>query len=49
MLLMVKDNEKKTSFWLFIKREKDLSGLLIAIGPKQFAEYNNSNNLQGDE
>jgi len=46
MLLLIKDNEKKKPFWLFIKREKDLSGLLIAIGPKQFAEYNNSNMLE---
>ena len=46
MLLLIKDNEKKNPFWLFIKREKDLSGLLIAIGPKQFAEYNNSNMLE---
>ena len=46
MLLLIKDNEKKKPFWLFIKREKDLSGLLIAIGPKQFAEYNNSNILE---
>ena len=38
--------KKKKPFWLFIKREKDLSGLLIAIGPKQFAEYNNNNTLE---
>jgi len=43
MLLIVKDNEKHKPFWFFIKREKDLSGLLVAIGPKSFAEYNNSN------
>jgi len=46
MLLLIKDNEKKKPFWLLIKREKDLSGLLIAIGPKSFAEYNNSNMLE---
>jgi len=46
MLLLIKDNEKKKPFWLFIKREKDLSGLLIAIGPRAFAEYNNSNMLE---
>lgn len=46
MLLLIKDNEKKNPFWLLIKREKDLSGLLIAIGPKSFAEYNNSNLLE---
>ena len=43
MLLIVKDNEKNKPFWFFIKREKDLSGLLVAIGPKPFAEYNSSN------
>jgi len=43
ILIIVKDNEKKKSFWFFIKREKDLSGILVAIGPKPFAEYNNKN------
>ncbi|MFX1280630.1 MAG: hypothetical protein ACFFA3_14735 [Promethearchaeota archaeon] len=43
MLITVKDNEKNKPFWFFIKREKDLSGVLVAIGPKPFAEYNNSN------
>ena len=43
ILIIVKDNEKKKPFWFFIKREKDLSGELIAIGPKPFAEYSNSN------
>lgn len=41
MLMIVKDNEKKMPFWFFIKREKDLSGILVAIGPKPFADYNN--------
>ncbi|MFX0076361.1 MAG: hypothetical protein ACFE96_13025 [Candidatus Hermodarchaeota archaeon] len=45
MLLLIKDNEKKNPFWLLIKREKDLSGLLVAIGPKSFADYN-TNNMQ---
>ncbi len=35
--------KKKKPFWFFIKREKDLSGVLVAIGPKPFAEYNNKN------
>ncbi|GAG92528.1 unnamed protein product, partial [marine sediment metagenome] len=43
MLIIVKDNEKNKPFWFFIKREKDLTGVLVAIGPKPFAEYNNSN------
>jgi len=40
MFFMVKDNEKENPFWLLIKREKDLSGTLVAIGPKQFRDYN---------
>ncbi|MFX0080160.1 MAG: hypothetical protein ACFE94_00240 [Candidatus Hodarchaeota archaeon] len=43
MLLIVKDNEKKKPFWFFIKREKDLTGALVAIGPKPFIEYSNNN------
>ncbi len=43
MLIIVKDNEKRKPFWFFIKREKDLSGVLVAIGPKPFAEFNNKN------
>lgn len=43
ILVLIQDNEKKKLFWLFIKRERDLSGELIAIGPKAFADYNNSN------
>ncbi len=43
MLLIIKDNEKNKPFWFFIKRERDLSGLLVALGPKPFAEYNNNN------
>ena len=46
MLLLIKDNEKKNPFWFLLKREMDLSGLLIGIGPKSFAEYNNSNLLE---
>jgi len=43
MLIIVKDNEKNKPFWFFIKRERDLSGLLVAIGPKSFADYNSNN------
>ena len=44
MFFLVKDNEKENPFWLLIKREKDLSGTLVAIGPKQFRDYNASIN-----
>jgi hypothetical protein len=43
MLIIAKENEKEKPFWFFIKREKDLSGSLVAIGPKSFAEHNNQN------
>ncbi|MFX0137291.1 MAG: hypothetical protein ACFFDN_26875 [Candidatus Hodarchaeota archaeon] len=43
ILIIAKDNEKQKPFWFFIKREKDLSGILVAIGPKPFADYNNKN------
>lgn len=43
MLLLIKDIEKRNDFWFFIKREKDLSGILVAIGPKSFVEYNKVN------
>jgi hypothetical protein len=41
MLISAVDNERQNPFWLFIKREKDLSGYLIAIGPKSFYDYSN--------
>ena len=46
MLIVAKDNEKKNPFWFLIKREKDLSGILVAIGPKPYADYNNDNLLE---
>lgn len=42
MLFIIKENEMNKPFWLFIKREKDLSGTLVAIGPKAFAKYNDN-------
>lgn len=42
-LIITKENEKGKTFWLLIKRERDLSGVLVAIGPKLFAKYNNTN------
>ncbi len=46
MLIVVKDTEKNFPIWFLIKREKDLTGLLICVGPKIFADYsfNNANN-----
>ncbi|KKK40549.1 hypothetical protein LCGC14_0492800 [marine sediment metagenome] len=48
MLIIVKDNEKKMPFWFLIKREKDLSGTLVAIGPKSFVEYNNNKSTESN-
>jgi len=39
ILLMIKDNEKNIPFWFLIKREKDLTGYLVAFGPNTFYEY----------
>jgi hypothetical protein len=46
MLFLIKDNEKQNPFWLLIKREKDLSGILVAIGPKKFNDYVSSLNSE---
>ncbi|MHA1725383.1 MAG: hypothetical protein ACTSXH_11145 [Promethearchaeota archaeon] len=43
ILLLIKDLEKMKSFWFLIKREKNLSGILVAIGPKPFLEYTLNN------
>lgn len=43
ILLLIKDIEKGKQFWFLIKREKDLSALLVALGPKEFADYNYNN------
>lgn len=43
ILLIIRDTEKEKPFWFLIRREKDLSGLLIAIGPKEFSDYNYNN------
>ncbi|WP_371801989.1 hypothetical protein [Candidatus Lokiarchaeum ossiferum] len=39
VLVMFKDNEKNIPFWLLLKREKDLNGNLVAIGPEKFVDY----------
>ena len=39
ILLMIKDNEKSIPFWFLIKREKDLTGYLVALGPQMFFDY----------
>jgi hypothetical protein len=40
LLFIIRDNEKQTPFWFLFKREKkEMNGILVAIGPEQFAEY----------
>ncbi|NMC59580.1 MAG: hypothetical protein GYA51_09400 [Candidatus Methanofastidiosa archaeon] len=39
LLFMAKDNEKEVPFWFLLKREKDLTGYLVAVGPQKYYEY----------
>lgn len=39
ILLMIKDNENDIPFRFLMKREKDLSGFLVGIGPEKFIDY----------
>lgn len=39
VLILFKDNEKGIPFWLLLKREKDLSGYLVATGPDNFVNF----------
>lgn len=36
LLLMVKDNSGNARFWFLFKRERNLSGYLVAIGPNSY-------------
>lgn len=49
VLLMFKDNEKQVPFWLLIKREKDLTGTLVAIGPEDLYQYYKDSKEPDDE
>ena len=49
ILLMFKDNEKQVPFWLLIKREKDLTGTLVAIGPENLYQYYKDSKEPDDE
>jgi hypothetical protein len=42
ILVITKDNEKEAPFWFLFKRELDLSGILVAIGPDSFIRYLNN-------
>jgi hypothetical protein len=38
IFLMVKDNSDNVNFWFLFKREKNLTGYLVAIGPDSYYE-----------
>jgi hypothetical protein len=39
LLIMFKDNEIQVPYWLLLKREKDLNGTLVAVGPENFYKF----------
>ena len=39
VFIMIQDSERKIPFWILLKRERDLNGYLVAIGPDKFYEY----------
>ncbi|MHA1611350.1 MAG: hypothetical protein ACTSYU_04785 [Promethearchaeota archaeon] len=49
ILLMVKDTENDTPFRFLMKREKDLSGYLVGIGPEKFFDYLKSTKEEEEE
>ena len=49
LLIMVKDKENEIPFWLLFKREKDLTGFLVAVGPEKCFEYWNSSKETDDD
>ncbi|MHA1371815.1 MAG: hypothetical protein ACTSRA_19105 [Promethearchaeota archaeon] len=38
LLVMAKEVKNNSIYWLLFKRKQDLSGMLVAIGPKEFIE-----------
>jgi hypothetical protein len=49
ILFMIKDNEEEIPFRMLMKREKDLSGYLVAIGPEKFFDYLKSTKEEEEE
>lgn len=39
ILLMATNKEKDVPIWLLLKRENNLNGYLVAVGPKVFCDY----------
>ena len=44
-----KEKENDTPFWLLFKREKDLTGYLVAVGPEKYYEYCKNGNDPDDD
>ena len=49
LLIMFKDNEIQVPFWLLLKREKDLNGTLVALGPQKFYDFCSKDKDSDDE
>lgn len=49
ILMLIKENENDIPFRLLIKREKDLSGFLVALGPEKFVNYLKETKEEDDE
>ncbi|MHA1776219.1 MAG: hypothetical protein ACTSWC_05565 [Promethearchaeota archaeon] len=49
ILMLVKDNESDIPFRFLMKREKDLSGFLVGIGPEKFVNYLKESKEEEDE
>jgi len=49
LLIMFKDNEIQVPFWFLLKREKDLNGTLVAIGPEHFYKFCSKDKDSDDE
>ena len=47
--MLVKDNESDIPFRFLMKREKDLSGFLVGIGPEKFVNYLKESKEEEDE
>ena len=45
LLLIARETELSTPFWLLFKREKNLAGYLVALGPPPAATYAKENGL----
>ncbi len=49
VLIMSKDSEAGTPFWVLLTRERNLSGYIVALGPKGFVEYLGDTNVDEED